>query len=37
MVERRHREHQYVRAKGGGALVEGAGMKHRLARADRAA
>src|SRR5262249_7047127 len=28
---------QYIRAKGGGALVEGAGMHDRLARADRAA
>ena len=37
MVERRRREHQYVRAKNGGALVEGAGMHHRLTRADRAA
>src|SRR5712671_1190016 len=37
MVERWRREHQYVGARGGGALVEGAGIHDRLARADRAA
>jgi hypothetical protein len=37
MVERRRRENQYIRAKGSGALVEGASMHDRLAGADCAA